>query len=87
MKNSALLRSVQHELDLARDVADAARSQNEQSAKAAEEEVGQWRDRCDSLEDELRRLEDERANRPNSASNVDVSFPSATNFFASSVWC
>jgi chromosome segregation ATPase len=54
------LRSLQHELDLARDAAEAARSHTDQSGRQAQEEINQWRDRCDNLEDEVRRLEVEK---------------------------
>ena len=54
------LRSLQHELDLARDAAEAARNHTDQSGRAAQDEINQWRDRCDGLEDELRRVEMEK---------------------------
>ncbi|KAL7418827.1 component of the polarisome [Cryptotrichosporon argae] len=54
------LRSIQHELDVARDAAEAARRHAETSGVAAHDEIAQWRDRCDALEDELRHLEDEQ---------------------------
>lgn len=61
--HASSLRSVQHELDLARDAHDAVRGQNEQTSVQAQEEISQWRERCEGLEDELRRLEDDRADR------------------------
>jgi len=51
---------VQHELDIARDAADTARKHSEHTSRSAQDEIGQWRDRCDGLEDELRRMEDEK---------------------------
>jgi len=69
------LRSLQHELDLARDAAESARNHTDQSGRAAQEEINQWRDRCDGLEDELRRVEMEKQalEAANGASgNVDV---------------
>lgn len=61
--HASSLRSIQHELDVARDAAEAVRSQTEQTSRQAQEEIAQWRERCEGLEDELRRLEDERADR------------------------
>jgi hypothetical protein len=40
--------------------AEAARSHTDQSGRQAQEEINQWRDRCDNLEDEVRRLEVEK---------------------------
>ena len=54
------LRSLQHELDLAKDSVDAARRQGEASARDAREETAEWRDRCAALEEEMRHLEDNR---------------------------
>jgi chromosome segregation ATPase len=36
------------------------------SSRQAQDEIEQWRDRCDGLEDEIRRLEDERASQSQS---------------------
>jgi chromosome segregation ATPase len=52
---------LQHELDIARDAAEAARAHGEQNSRGAEEEVEHWRNRCESLEDELRRLEQDKS--------------------------
>jgi flagellar biosynthesis chaperone FliJ len=54
------LRSVQHELDLTKDALENARRHADGSGRQAEEELGQWRDRCEGLEDEIRRLEEEK---------------------------
>lgn len=59
--HASSLRSIQHELDVARDAAETARKHSEQTSRSAQEEIGQWRDRCDGLEDEIRRLEDGKA--------------------------
>jgi chromosome segregation ATPase len=48
-------------LDIARDAAEAARAHGEQNSRGAEEEVEHWRHRCESLEDELRRLEQDKS--------------------------
>ena len=61
------MRSVQHELDLARDSADTARRHGEDSSRGAQEELDRWRDRCEGLEDEMRRLEQENAQLRQSA--------------------
>ena len=65
LKRAALhassLRSLQHELDIARDAAETARRHGEQTSQSAQDEIAQWRDRCDGLEDELRRVEDDKA--------------------------
>ncbi|OCF59557.1 hypothetical protein L486_02224 [Kwoniella mangroviensis CBS 10435] len=60
--HASSLRSLQHELDLAKDAVEAAKQRADQASRTAEEEIAQWRDRYDSLEDEYRRLEDEKAN-------------------------
>ena len=54
---------MQHELDLSRDATEAARLKESQTAQQAQEEIQQWRERCEGLEDELRRLEDEKNDR------------------------
>ena len=59
--HASSLRSIQHELDIARDAAETARKHSEQASNSAQEEISQWRDRCDGLEDDLRRMEDEKA--------------------------
>ena len=58
---------MQHELDLARDKAETARSHGDSSSRQAQEDVAQaqdeareWRARSEQLEEELRRSEDER---------------------------
>lgn len=61
--HASSLRSIQNELDVARDSANAVRSQGDQTTRQAQEEIGQWRERCEGLEDELRRLEEEHAHR------------------------
>ncbi|WVF65977.1 hypothetical protein IAT40_000715 [Kwoniella sp. CBS 6097] len=61
--HASALRSLQHELDLAKDAVEAARQRADQATRTAEEEIGQWRDRYDSLEDEYRRLEEEKMDR------------------------
>ncbi|KAK4686209.1 protein SPA2, partial [Tremellales sp. Uapishka_1] len=61
--HASSLRSLQHELDIARDAAETARNHAESSSRDAQEELNSWRDRCDGLEDELRRLEEEKASR------------------------
>ncbi|KAK8845496.1 hypothetical protein IAR55_006209 [Kwoniella newhampshirensis] len=58
--HASALRSLQHELDLAKDAVEAAKKRADQSSNGAEEEIAQWRDRYDSLEDEYRRLEEEK---------------------------
>ncbi|WWD22449.1 hypothetical protein CI109_106940 [Kwoniella shandongensis] len=58
--HASALRSLQHELDLAKDATEAAKGRVDQSSRAAEEEIAQWRDRYDGLEDEYRRLEEEK---------------------------
>ncbi|RXK37163.1 hypothetical protein M231_05532 [Tremella mesenterica] len=57
--HASSLRSLQHELDLARDATETARRHSEESGQAAADEINQWRDRCEGLEEELRRLEEE----------------------------
>jgi chromosome segregation ATPase len=52
---------MQHELDVARDASETARRHADGAGRQAEEEVGQWRDRSEGLEDEIRRLEEEKA--------------------------
>lgn len=64
--HASSLRSIQHELEVARDGAEAARSQNGQSSRQAQEEIAQWRERCEGLQDVLRRVEEERADRATS---------------------
>lgn len=59
--HASSLRSVQHELDVARDAAETARNHAQQSTRQSEDEVASWRDRCDGLEDELRRIEEENS--------------------------
>jgi len=59
--HASSLRSLQHELDIARDATEAARAHGEQSSRGAEEEVEHWRHRCEGLEDELRHLEQDKA--------------------------
>ncbi|WVQ76227.1 hypothetical protein IAR50_005892 [Cryptococcus sp. DSM 104548] len=54
------LRALQHDLDLARDQAEGARQRVEQVNANAVEEVAQWRERSEQLEDECRRLEEEK---------------------------
>ncbi|TXT05013.1 hypothetical protein VHUM_03833 [Vanrija humicola] len=61
--HASSLRSIQNELDVARDGANAVRSQGDQTTRQAQEEISQWRERCEGLEDELRRLEEEYAHR------------------------
>lgn len=60
--HASSLRSIQHELDVARDAHAALREQTDASARAASDEAGEWRSRAEALEDELRRLETEHAN-------------------------
>lgn len=60
--HASSLRSIQHELDVARDAHAALREQTDASARAASDEAGEWRGRASALEDELRRLEAEHAN-------------------------
>jgi len=59
--HASSLRSLQHELDIARDAAEAARAHGEQNSRGAEEEVEHWQHRCESLEDELRRHEQDKS--------------------------
>ncbi|ORX34709.1 hypothetical protein BD324DRAFT_634585 [Kockovaella imperatae] len=59
--HASQLRSMQHELDIAKDGAEAARSHGESSSRQAQEEISHWKERCDRLEDELRRAEEERS--------------------------
>ncbi|WVQ80325.1 hypothetical protein IAT38_002430 [Cryptococcus sp. DSM 104549] len=59
--HASSLRSIQHELDLARDQTEASRQRADQVNAAAEEDIAQWRDRYEALEQECRRLEDEKA--------------------------
>ncbi|ORY23629.1 hypothetical protein BCR39DRAFT_582805 [Naematelia encephala] len=54
-QHASSLRSIQHELDLARDAADTARRHGEETTRQMEDEVRHWRDQCDRLEDELNR--------------------------------
>ncbi|KAL1407089.1 component of the polarisome [Vanrija albida] len=61
--HASSLRSIQNELDIARDSANTVRSQGDQTTRQAQEEISQWRERCEGLEDELRRLEEEHAHR------------------------
>jgi cell division septum initiation protein DivIVA len=58
--HASSLRSLQHELDLARDATVAIQTQTSQTTQQAHEEIQSWRERCEGLEDELRRLEDEK---------------------------
>ncbi|WVW81899.1 hypothetical protein I302_103898 [Kwoniella bestiolae CBS 10118] len=69
--HASSLRSLQHELDLAKDAVEAAKQRADQASRTAEEEIAQWRDRYDSLEDEYRRLEDEKANMEGSSSGPE----------------
>ncbi|OCF44059.1 hypothetical protein I317_02012 [Kwoniella heveanensis CBS 569] len=71
--HASALRSLQHELDLAKDAVEAARQRADQATRTAEEEIGQWRDRYDSLEDEYRRLEEEKTDRVGPESSQAVS--------------
>ncbi|WVQ93612.1 hypothetical protein IAU59_000687 [Kwoniella sp. CBS 9459] len=71
--HASALRSLQHELDLAKDAVEAARQRADQATRTAEEEIGQWRDRYDSLEDEYRRLEEEKMDRVGPESSQAVS--------------
>ncbi|WWC85905.1 uncharacterized protein L201_000775 [Kwoniella dendrophila CBS 6074] len=59
--HASALRSLQHELDLAKDAVEAAKQRADQASRTAEEEIGQWRDRYDSLVNEYRRLEEEKS--------------------------
>ena len=59
--HASSLRSLQHELDISRDAAETARKYSEDTSLSTQDEINQWRDRCDGLEDEIRRLEDEKA--------------------------
>ena len=52
---------MQSEIDAARDAADIVKKQAEQSAKEVDDQVAQWRERCEGLEEELRRSEVERS--------------------------
>lgn len=71
--HASSLRSIQDQLDMARDAADAAEQKSRQGQeearqaseelRQAKEEIAQWRERCEGLEDELHRLETERAER------------------------
>ncbi|WVR03554.1 hypothetical protein IAU60_000546 [Kwoniella sp. DSM 27419] len=60
--HASALRSIQHELDLAKDAVEAARQRADHATRTAEEEVAQWRERYESLEDDYRRLESDKAN-------------------------
>ncbi|WRT63751.1 uncharacterized protein IL334_000676 [Kwoniella shivajii] len=66
--HASALRSIQHELDLAKDAVEAAKERADQASHTAEEEVAQWRERYESLEDEYRRLEEQKMDRPSSSS-------------------
>ncbi len=68
--HAATLRSMQDELDVSRDETATVRKeydqklrQAQQGLQQAQEDVAQWRQRCEGLEDELHRLETERADR------------------------
>ncbi|WWC66645.1 uncharacterized protein I206_100549 [Kwoniella pini CBS 10737] len=69
--HASALRSIQHELDLAKDAVEASKQRAEQTSRTAEEEIAQWRDRYESLEDEYRRLEDEKANMEGNSSGPE----------------
>jgi predicted nucleic acid-binding Zn-ribbon protein len=65
-------------LDIARDAAEAARTHGEQNSRGAEEETQHWQQRCEALEDALRRVEQEKADLEDSGgrgSNQAVSCP------------
>lgn len=70
--HASSLRSLQHELDLARDAADSVRGQSDQASRAAQEEIAQWRERCEGLEDEVRRLEEERQDEATRSAHAPV---------------
>ena len=55
--HASSLRSMQHEMDVQRDAAEAARRMADENVRAAEEETAQWRDRAESLEEDQTRLE------------------------------
>lgn len=61
--HASSLRSIQNELDMAHDLADGLRKEHEQQSRQGQDEIAQWRERCEGLEDELHRLEGERAER------------------------
>lgn len=68
--HASTLRSMQDELDVSRDETATVRKeydqklrQTQEGLRQAQEEVAQWRQRCDGFEDELHRLETERAGR------------------------
>ena len=51
------LRSMQHEMDVAKDKAEAERQRAEESVREAEEETQRWRERAEQLEEDGRRVE------------------------------
>jgi chromosome segregation ATPase len=64
---------LQHELDIARDAAEAARAHGEQNSRGAEEEVEHWKHRCESLEDEISRLEQDNVGGRGSSVSLTIS--------------
>jgi hypothetical protein len=72
--HASSLRSLQHELDLAQDATAVARKQAEQTTQQTHQEIREWRERCEGLEDELRRVEEEKNDRATqSTSSIDPS--------------
>ena len=54
------LRSLQHELDLAKDAAQTAREHHEQTSRSVQQELSHWREKCQTLDKQVQQHVSER---------------------------